>query len=357
MDDRDDLREPAGAPAQPGLKLRLKARLGLIGDLHLLCYWSHGTRDFLHVKGRLLEAQGKSGEIGSDGGTLHNVLTALHRLESDEIPGARLCVRYRQHEHDVYTDNEGYFHINLYADEPIAAGWHDVELALIDSVKKDARAQAVARVLVPPEAAEFAVVSDLDDTVIETSVTDTLEMVRLTLLENAATRMALPGVGQLYASLERGTQGGGRNPFFYVSKSGWNLYDLFTEFFELNGIPPGPMFLRDLSFFERPSTALGSAQHKLLRIRELLMLYPRLPFVLIGDSGQRDAQIYRQIALDHPGRVRAVYLRQVTGGSRNTEIEAIVADFRRRGIASLLAEHSESFAAHMLAEGLIAAGA
>jgi phosphatidate phosphatase APP1 len=357
MSDQPESDEPAGAPAGPGLKLRLKARLGLVGELRLLGYWSHGTRDFLHVKGRLLEAQGVSGKIGTEGGVLRNVLTALHRLESDEIPGARLRARFQSRTYDLYTDNEGFFHINLYPPQPLDAGWHDVEIELVDSVKEDASARTTARVLVPPDDAGIAVVSDLDDTVIRTSVTDTIEMVRLTLLENAATRMAFPGVASLYKSLERGPRGDGRNPLFYVSKSGWNLYDLFTEFFERNAIPPGPMYLRDLSFFERPSTALGSAQHKLSRIRELLVLYPKLPFVLIGDSGQHDAQIYRQIALEHPGRVRAVYLRQVTAESRNSEIDAIIADLRRRGVPAVLAEDTGSFAEHMQAQGLIASTA
>jgi phosphatidate phosphatase APP1 len=357
MSDRHDSDEPAGAPDGPGLKLRLKARLGFLGDLKLLAYWSHGTRDFLHVKGRLIEAQGASGRIGSEGSVLRNVVTALHRLESDEIPGARLRVHFQHRTYDLYTDNEGFFNINLYPPQPLDAGWHEVEIGLLDSVKVDASASTTARVLVPPDDAGIAVVSDLDDTVIHTSVTDTIEMVRLTLVEDAATRMAFPGVADLYQALERGPEGDGRNPLFYVSKSGWNLYDLFTEFFELNGIPRGPLFLRDLAFFERPSTALGSAQHKLSRIRELLVLYPKLPFVLIGDSGQHDAQIYRQIALEHPGRVRAVYLRQVTAESRNREIDAIIADLRRRGVPAVLADDSGSFAKHMQAQGLIASTA
>ncbi|HSN71384.1 MAG TPA: phosphatase domain-containing protein, partial [Steroidobacteraceae bacterium] len=267
-------REQQSPIARPGLKLRAKARLGLLSDLRLVAYLSHGTREFLHVKGRLVEAPGLSGSIGKDGSLLSNVLTTLHRIGSEEIPGARLVATFDGRDHDAYTDNEGYFHVNLYPREPLTVGWHDVHVELAESVKEAARTSATARVLVPPEENAFAVVSDLDDTVIQTSATDKLEMIRLTLFENAATRIAFPGIASLYVALTRGADRNGQNPIFYVSRSGWNLSDLFVEFFERNGIPPGPLFLHDLSFWEDKSTALGSVHHKLAQIRELLRAYP-----------------------------------------------------------------------------------
>jgi phosphatidate phosphatase APP1 len=345
--------EPAGAPVEPNLRVRLKAKLGLIGDLRLVGYLSHGTQRYLHIKGRLIEAKGEGGDLGEDRSLLRNVLTTIRRMNSDEMPGALLSARFLGRSYDVYTDNEGYFQLNLYPDDPLEEGWNDVEIELVESIKKDAQACGTARVFVPPERSEFAIVSDIDDTLIESSATDKLAQARLTLFEHASTRVCFPGVASLYASLVRGTDGEGCNPIFYVSRTGWNLYDLFIEFFELNEIPLGPMFLRDLSFREEKSTALGSSHHKLTQIRELLRVYPTLPFVLIGDSGQHDAERYRQIVLENPGRVRAVYLRDVTHEKRDGKVHAIAADLRRRGVVALVSEHSEEFAEHMRGEGLI----
>lgn len=229
-----------------------------------------------------------------------------------------------------------------------------MDLELLESLDEDARATTTAAALVPSADAEFAVVSDVDDTVIKSSAADTLEQARLTLLEDAASRTPFQGVDALYRALVAGPDDEGINPIFYLSRSGWNLYDLFTEFFEAHDIPRGPMFFRDLAVREDKSSALGSEHHKLARIRDLLMLYPDLPFVLIGDSGQGDIENYRRIAIENPGRVRAVYLRDVSEDSeRDREIEAVAEDLRRRGVSTLLGEHSLRFAEHMAEEGLI----
>jgi phosphatidate phosphatase APP1 len=348
--------DPAGPPAEPGLKLEVEAKLGWLDDLRLIAFRGYGTRRSLHLSGRLIEAKGAKGGSGADGGVIRNVIRTLHRMESDEIPGARLRARFRDHEHELYTDDEGYFQLNLYVDRPLDAGWNQVHLELVESIAGGARAEATAEVLVPSEEAEFVVVSDLDDTVIRSSATDKLEQARMTLFHDAASRVPFAGVAELYRALIRGPDERGVNPLFYLSRSGWNLYDLFEGFLEAHEIPKGPMFLRDLAFREDKSSALGSKHHKLARIRDLLQLYPDLPFVLIGDSGQGDLQKYRQIAIENPGRVRAVYVRDVTD-ERDRELAAAAADLERRGVPTLMSETTAAIAEHMRAHDLVAEGA
>jgi phosphatidate phosphatase APP1 len=199
MKDRDESDpEPAGPPATPGLKLRLEEKLGVLGDLRLVGYRGHGTRRSLHVKGRLIEADAESSVLGGEGSLLHNLLTTIRRFDSDEIPGARLLARFDESEYELYTDKEGYFQLNLYLDEPLADGWHQVQIELVDSVKEGARASVAAEALVPPERCDFAVVSDLDDTVVKSSADDKIEQARLTLFNDAASRMPFAGVDALY---------------------------------------------------------------------------------------------------------------------------------------------------------------
>ena len=87
----------------------------------------------------------------------------------------------------------------------------------------------------------------------------------------------------------------------------------------MHGIPPGPLFLKDWS-----PTVLGKHQdYKLGVIRSLLETYEDLPFVLIGDSGEEDPEIYLQAIREHPERIKAVYIRDVTPGKRDAEVHAI----------------------------------
>ena len=87
----------------------------------------------------------------------------------------------------------------------------------------------------------FGVISDIDDTILHSSILDWKTAAQLTFLHNARTRKPLQGVSKLYQALQAGVDGKARNPVFYVSSSPWNLYDLLDDFIELNAIPFGPV--------------------------------------------------------------------------------------------------------------------
>ncbi len=106
-------------------------------------------------------------------------------------------------------------------------------------------------------------ISDLDDTVIQTDVTRVIRMVRNTLLGNARTRHPFPGVAALYRALHS-SAGAPANPLFYVSSSPWNLYDMLDDFFRLRSIPEGPIFLRDWGLSSKDRSSSG---YKLAVIR------------------------------------------------------------------------------------------
>jgi Uncharacterized conserved protein (DUF2183) len=94
--------------------------------------------------------------------------------------------------------------------------------------------------------------------------------------------------------------------------------------------------------------------HKRELIHNMLTLYDRLPFILIGDSGQHDPEIYRQIVEEHPGRVLAVYIRNVSrGAQRISEIEDLAIAVAGAGSALLLAADSVAIAEHAVKLGLV----
>jgi phosphatidate phosphatase APP1 len=165
-------------------------------------------------------------------------------------------------------------------------------------------------------------------------------------LSNARTRKPFKGVGAFYRALHRGL-----NPVFYVSKSPWNLYVPLVEFLEHQGLPLGPLVLRDFGLRMRK-------HHKTEAIEAILRTYPRLPFILIGDSGEHDPEIYADIVRRHPTRIRAVYIRSVDPrAARLGAIEKLIGEVARTGCQLVLAPDSEFAAAHAAAEGLIPATA
>ena len=154
------------------------------------------------------------------------------------------------------------------------------------------------------------VISDIDDTVMFTGVANKLAMVWRLFVEDAASRVAFPGVAALYRALHAGAGGAEGNPMLYVSRAPWGLYEMLSEFFQRHAIPVGPvLFLREWGLAWTHPLPRRAEDHKQELIAHMLALYADLPFVLIGDSGQHDPEVYAQIVEGHPGRVRAVYIR------------------------------------------------
>ncbi|WP_204376090.1 phosphatase domain-containing protein, partial [Hymenobacter coccineus] len=221
--------------------------------------------------------------------------------------------------------------------------------------------QAVAEVLVPPAGAEFGVISDLDDTVFESGATNFLRMGFTVLLRNEFSHQPFADVGEFYRALQLGRTGRPDNPFFYISSSPWNLYDALDEFLTLHRIPKGALLLRDVGLRPRnpaPPTAEGLAAaahfgHKLHEIENVLHAYPHLPFVLLGDSGQEDARIYREVVRRYPGRIRAVYIRDVQVPKRALGIPQLVVELRAENVEMLLVPDYATAMRHAAERGLI----
>ncbi|TGE28691.1 App1 family protein [Hymenobacter metallicola] len=342
------------------LILRTRTRLGLLDPLQIVPYRSYGTPTRLYVKGRLLTDKG-IGEPDPSDSRWHNLLNMYRRFESNEIAGAQLLVRPADNsEHLTVTDDEGYFSLNLEPGalpEPINYMWYPVEVllqAVPGSIPLPAGLATQAPVMIPPADAEYGIISDLDDTVIQTSATDMLRMARTVLLRNARSRLPFKGVAEFYRALQLGRNGKRNNPFFYVSSSPWNLYDLLEDFLNLNQIPPGPLLLRDFAVVRKAAKDTSEHHgHKLKEIDNILLTYPTLPFVLIGDSGQEDANIYREVVRRHPGRILAIYIRDVLRPDRATMVERVSEELRGDKVEMLLVQDTVQAAEHAARTGLI----
>lgn len=336
-----------------GIKVELKRRVTGFDPLALKTYRGHGGNGRIRLTGRLIEDKGV--EPPDDNRTvLRTALNNLRRFESDEIPDARVIARFGDTSlAEGRTDHEGFFHLVLDTDDGPDPGWVSVEVELLQSLAGGAGITSTAEVLVPDESAEFGIISDIDDTVLETTATDLLRQLRLTFSHTARSRSPMLGARSLYRALERGPDGKGPIPFFYVSKSGWGLYDLIEGFMDEHDLPKGPIYLQDIAVLEPKSPNIGSERHKHTTIRQLFDDYPDLGFVLIGDSGQDDPETYLDMVKEHPARVRAVLIRSITRTKRDVEVHRIVHEMAELGIQAAAAESSTSLARAAADFGLI----
>ena len=291
----------------------LRRRLKLNDPLQIVTYRSYGTLNRLYIKGRILEDKNISTATDKDT-ILDNLINMYHRFQSDEVPGAELLVKFQNQEYTIITDDEGYFMLNLAPEKPIVWEnmWHEIEIELVSApVAFLPGLKELSEVLVPPLDAEYGIISDIDDTIIQTSATDILAMSRMVFLKNARSRLPFAGVSEFYKALQLGRNGKRNNPFFYVSSSPWNMYDLLKDYLDLNQIPAGPLLLRDFGLQDNKFISSGHMGHKFKEIENIILTYPLLNFVLIGDSGQEDPVIYKEVVNKFPGRILAIYIRDV----------------------------------------------
>jgi phosphatidate phosphatase APP1 len=332
------------------LRFTAKQRLGLLDPFEILPYRGHGTARELFLRGRVLEERGitRSGQHDTPWDNLRNM---ARRFASDEVPRARVRTTFGDVRLETVADEEGFFEVSVELPEPLTGPtrWHPVELELLHPHSPGGkRVRSTGQVLVPT-GADFGVISDIDDTVVRSSATNVLKMAWIVLLNNAHTRLPFEGVNAFYEALRRGAEGRVHNPIFYVSSSPWNIYDVLEDFLNVHGVPPGPLFLKDWS----PSVLGKHRTHKLGIIRTLLRTYPDLPFVLLGDSGEEDPEIYLQIVREHPGRIPAIFIRDVTTAARDAEVHAIASESRSLGTEMPLVADTAAAAEHAASVGLI----
>lgn len=250
---------------------------------------------------------------------------------SHELPGVRVrCEGYGQ-VLEAVSDEEGYFSFIVPVDQPLPnrTAWESVTLSVIgrEAQTDDAKVPVIA----PGMDDHWGVISDIDDTIIETGPTNFLKNWRRVLVEQPGERLAVPGAASLYGTIA-GHHKAPVRPFFYVSSSPWNLYGFLAEFMELNGIPHGPMFLKDIGIDASKFVKAGHGTHKLAAIRTVLDFYPGHRFLLIGDNGQKDVEIYAEAVKTYPERVGAVFIRDVSGTCKEGANADRLAEIGRAGV-------------------------
>jgi len=295
-------------------KYRLYYALGGPGPIRIQPYRGYGTRERVHVFGRVLEERGIKPPSETDR-WWHNLLNMVKRLQSREVPYARLEVRAAGVEREVIADEEGMFDVWLKPGPTAVDGRprQPVEIELVEPVsrRQPGPVQATGEILIPSPEARFGVISDLDDTVIQSDVSNLIQMAHTVLFGNARTRMPLPGAAAFYRALRAGADGG-VNPLFYVSNGLWNLYDLLEDFFALNHMPDDPVILL------------------------------------------RNWGVYHELVQVYGERILAVYIRNVSRDlDRPVVIHKLADEIVDAGSELVLAEDSWSMARHAARQGWI----
>lgn len=201
----------------------------------------------------------------------------------------------------VRSDSGGYVDLR-FPNPDLGPGWHRVAL------HGPGGSHAGASVLVIGARQRFGIVSDIDDTVISTSLPRLLIAAWNSFVRTEQARQSIPGMARMYQRLLTDHPDA---PVIYVSTGAWNTFPFLTRFLERHGYPAGPLLLTDWGPTNTGWFRSGP-DHKRTALRELAADFPHVRWVLVGDDGQHDIALYTEFADEHPDRARAIAIRELT---------------------------------------------
>ncbi len=329
-----------------------------LDPLQIIAFQTYGTNRHFYAKGRALEDENID---LSNKGFWKLLINTWKRFETDEVGDSPIDIHLPNGKViKARTDSEGYYladeeleDLEEYANEE---GWLPYEVTYDTSGVDPTRIREnrfPGEILIPPATAEFGVISDIDDTILHTGVVSSLkwQVIFNTVFKRPEKRTPLDGAAQFYHLLHRGKTGEGSNPIFYVSHSPWNLYRYLELFLKEHNFPKGPILLRSFKSFLNRKKVVEKPQ-KQKEILNILETYPNLNFILIGDSGEHDADIYIEIAEAYPDRILAIYLRSVKHRKRMMRVKGLFKSYET--VPVLLAEDSKQLFSHAFEKGFIA---
>ncbi len=296
-------------------------------------YRGYGTSSRAWVQGRVLDDPQTDTPLEGQQRFGHT-REMWRRFASEEIAGAKVEISVGASTVETETGPEGYFEVEVDTDLDSDSMWHPWRARLPSAPAEKDRRWYEGMILVPPSSSRVGIISDIDDTIIDSSATDRLQMLRTLLFTPSSARIPFEGIAELFHALLSSDQR--LNPVFYVSSSPWNLYDFLIEVLDTHDLPQGPLILQDYGFDDDKLIHAPHDDHKLKQISRIIATYPELEWLLVGDSGQRDPEIYHAIAEAFPELVKTIIIRDVTTDRRDAEVRSILGPLGSRGISVAL---------------------
>ena len=340
---------------------RVRRALGRVEDVQLVPYRSWVTPSKAVVLGRAVLA-----DVGLEQqlDRVPRVLRVAHeRFWTLGAQPVTVRVRWEGQVATLESDSGGFIDaaFPLSGAPPVASTRAELVLADAASISSPG-SSSVSRVgvgsAVPVEVfglkpgAAFGVISDIDDTVLETELTNPWKRFLQLIYSQQPMRLPFDGIAALYQAFAQSN-----NPVFYVSNAPWNLYEHVVELLDHHDIPRGPVLLRDSRLTERLVRDPESGQvlvHKQRALRRIVEEHPGLPFVLLGDSSRRDPLRYVEIAEAYPGQVAAIYIRRVHGLlARRGSLDDLVGRAERAGVELVIADDTVTMAKHARSRGFV----
>jgi len=261
----------------------------------IIPYTGYGAQGWVRVLARV-----RLSPFGVDESRRKAKVRGWRSFTTAPIKDATVVIEVAGSRHEARTDRSGQIDCVVQAD--VRPGWATVKL----TTENADPVEASARIVDP--AVRFGIISDIDDTVMVTALPRPLLAAWNTFVLDEHARAAVPGMAVLYERLANLNPGA---PVFYLSTGAWNVAPALSRFLSRHLYPAGPLLLTDWG----PTTERwfrSGIGHKSTTLARLAREFPQVKWLLVGDDGQHDQEIYATFAREHPDSVAAVAIRRLS---------------------------------------------
>ncbi len=253
--------------------------------MRLIAYNGFLENKKILISGRL--TYGKFRKPKSNDTYIQNIIDLIRQYYAIGIPQQKVKIHIGTQTKIIRTNNRGDYktHIN----------YEKKDMKNYTVQYKDE--QRCAKIFLP-ENKKLAIITDVDDTFLVSHSTSFFKRIWTSAINNFNTRNSVKDIIDIYKTFS--------GPVFYVSNSQWKLYEVIDGFRKINNMPPGPFLLR--------------GRRKYTRIKAIIESYP-YKFILIGDDGHKDPEVYTRINKEFPNKIKAICIRQISSRKRLDEVQ------------------------------------
>jgi phosphatidate phosphatase APP1 len=281
-----------------GLALAMNVSTHAVENFHTIVDDAWVGAQGAHFSGRLTEMRLAPTKEAGRWSSLYRTTRMLFTSGEEGVVSWRVGAL----EWSVRVDDHGYWELASNVPLGLAPGWHEIEAV--------PSASSPAGVLVPDPRNTLGIISDIDDTILVSEVLSKRRLLSNSLTVPAEQRAAVPGIATLYHQLAAKNPAPESTPIFYVSGSPRQLTDNLRRFLTAGGFPRGVLQLKEIST-ERGDSLNDTPAFKHARIEAIFAAFPGVKFMLIGDDGEQDPEIFSAVAEKFPERVEGIWIRRV----------------------------------------------
>ena len=274
---------------------------------NVVVYHAYGNEQQVIVQGRM-ERKREFKPVSKEDGWVRNLWRRVKQVKADDIESADINLSINHERFKTKGDDEGYFEFNVKTKQRLKMGYQKIILQL-----KDNQNLHETNATIIDSTPLVGIISDFDDTLIVSEVTDKISLGINTMFKNYKQRVIVPTMLERFTKILTQNPKGTPSTLFILTGSPQQLFTPIEQFLNYHHFPKYTLILKK-AHGENQDPLTDQFAYKTQKIERLIKLYPNMKWIMFGDSGEKDTEVYKAIKEKYPKKVLEYYVRDVDSG-------------------------------------------